>query len=291
MSITRRTFLHHSALASLALASRPDLLANSSTKYMQLGLVTYLWGQDWDVPTIIQNCAQSEILGVELRTEHAHGVEPSLTTAQRQEVRQRFSDSPVTLVGYGSNAQFHENDPDRLKQNIELTKAYVKLMHDCGGSGVKVKPNGFVSGVPKPKTIEQIGNALNLVGKFAADYGQAIRVEVHGRGTQELPNMKAIFDHVTQPNVGVCWNSNGEDLAGQGLDFNFDLVKNRLADTVHVREMNLGDYPYARLMERLAKAPFTGWILLECRTKPADRVAAMAEQKQVFQKLLAGVPD
>ena len=110
---------------------------------MRFGLVTYQWGKDMDLPTLIDACEKSGLLGVELRTEHAHRVEPNLSPVQRQEVRRRFADSPVTLVGYGSNAQFHENDPDKLRHNIELTKQYVQLMHDCGGSGVKVKPNGF----------------------------------------------------------------------------------------------------------------------------------------------------
>ena len=97
---------------------------------MRFGLVTYLWGKDMDLPTLLTNCEKSGLLGVELRTEHAHAVEPSLTPQQRKDVRRRFADSPVELVGYGSNAQYHENDPAKLKHNIELTKKYIQLMHD-----------------------------------------------------------------------------------------------------------------------------------------------------------------
>ena len=75
----------------------------------------------------------------------------------------------------------------------------------------------FTKEVPHEKTIEQIGKSLNEVGKFAADYGQKIRVEVHGNETQELPNMKAIMDVANHPNVYTCWNCNDEDLIGQGL--------------------------------------------------------------------------
>jgi sugar phosphate isomerase/epimerase len=287
MPVTRRHFLRSAAIASLSTLPLTARLRAAHAAQLRIGLVTYLWGKDWDLATIIDNCTKSGVLGVELRTEHAHGVEPSLSQAQRQEVRQRFKDSPVTLVGYGSNAQFHEADPEKVKHNIELTKQYVRLMHDCGGSGVKVKPNGFVAGVPHEKTLAQIGRALNVVGSFAADYGQKIRVEAHGRGTQELPNMKAIFDHVSEPNVGVCWNCNGVDVQGDGFDANFDLVKDRLADTVHVREMNVGNYPYPRLIERLVDVDYQGWILLECRTEPSDGIAAMKQQKQLLDQYVA----
>jgi hypothetical protein len=51
-------------------------------------------------------------------------------------------------------------------------------MHDCGGSGIKVKPNAFAPGVPRVKTIEQIGNALNELAQYGEGYGQQIRLEV-----------------------------------------------------------------------------------------------------------------
>ncbi len=158
MSITRRRFLAATAAAAASLTASTDAApcsTNSAADRMQLGLVTYLWGQDWDLPTLLRNCEAAGVLGVELRTEHKHGVEPALSAAERQEVRQRFADSPVELVGYGSNAEFHSTDPAELKRNIELTKAYVQLMHDCGGSGVKVKPNAFVKDVPHEKTLSR----------------------------------------------------------------------------------------------------------------------------------------
>ena len=281
--LDRREFAA-AAIAAAALASPAQA---RQTPGMRLGLVTYLWGKDMDLPSLIGSCEKSQVLGLELRTQHAHKVEPSLSKQQRSEVKKRFADSPVELVGYGSNAQFHENDPAKVKQNIELTKQYIHLMADCGGSGVKVKPNGFVKDVPREKTIEQIGKALNEVAAYGADHGQQIRVEAHGRGTSELPVVKAIFDVADHPNVAVCWNSNDVDLQGEGLEHNFNLVKDRFGATVHIREMNEGKYPYAQLMKLLVKANYAGWILLECRTNPRDKVEALIGQRKVFDKLVA----
>lgn len=254
---------------------------------MKFGLVTYLWGKDMDLATLIDACEKSELAGVELRTEHLHGVEPALSKAERQAVQQRFEASSVELIGYGSNAQFHEADPDKVKANVELTKQYIQLMHDCGGSGVKVKPNGFPKDISREQTIAQIGNALNEVAEYGQKYGQQIRVEVHGSGTSELPVMKAIFDVATHPNVAVCWNSNAEDLKGDGLEHNFNLVKDRLGATTHVRELTEGDYPYDKLFSLFRGVNYAGWILLEARTEPADKVAALIEQRQAFEKLVA----
>lgn len=290
-SISRRSFLHHSSLVACGAAVGSSQLApfaNAAAKAtrMQFGLVTYLWGKDMDLPTLIEACEKSGLGGVETRTQHKHGVEPSLSKAERREVEKRFADSPVTLVGYGSNAQYHEANPAKVAANIELTKSYIHLMHDCGATGVKVKPNGFPKDVSREKTIEQIGKSLNKVAAYGADYGQEIRVEVHGRGTQELPVMKAIFDVADHKNATICWNSNDVDLQGEGLDHNFDLVKDRFGATVHVRELNEGKYPYAYLFKRFKQMKYRGWILLEARGNPEDKVKALIEQRKAFEGLV-----
>ena len=237
---TRRNFLKHSTAAVMAtgpLLRRAAAGARAADKpgaKMRFGLVTYLWGQDWDLPTLIANCEKTGVLGLETRTEHAHKVEPSLSAAERLEVKKRFADSPVVFVGPGTNQQYDDPEPEKLAASIEGTKAFIKLSHDCGGSGVKVKPNSFHKNVPREVTIEQIGKSLNKVGAFAADYGQEIRLEVHGT-CAELPVIKSIMDLVDQKNVGVCWNCNAQDLQGEGLEFNFNLVKSRFGATA-VRE-------------------------------------------------------
>lgn len=286
----RRKFITTSIAATAGLSLLPRYAeawdtAKTPAQKMQLGLVTYLWGKDMDLPTLLDVCEKSGVMGVELRTQHAHGVEPVLSKAQRAEVKKRFADSPVELVGYGSNAQYHENNPAKVKANIALTKEYIRLMHDCGGSGVKVKPNGFAKDVPREKTITQIGLALNEVAKFGDALGQQIRVEVHGRGTSELPVIRDIFKVATNPNATVCWNSNDVDLQGGGLAENFDMVKDRFGDTVHIRELNVGKYPYADLMKRFKAMNYGGWILLEARTNPTDKVAALIEQRQIFEQM------
>jgi sugar phosphate isomerase/epimerase len=93
-----------------------------------------------------------------------------------------------------------------------------------------------------------------------------------------------IADH---PNVAVCWNSNDEDLAGQGLEYNFHLVKDRFGDTAHIRELNVGDYPYQQLISLFVEMDYKGWILLEARTKPDDRIEAMKEQLAIFNQMIA----
>jgi sugar phosphate isomerase/epimerase len=285
---SRRKFLQKSLVAGVGLSlinplSACDMMKKSK---MKLGLVTYQWGKDWDLPSLLANCEKTGVLGVELRTQHAHGVETTLSASERADVKKRFADSPVTCVGYGSNFEYHSADPAAVRKNIEGTKEYLKLCKDIGSTGIKVKPNGLPKEVAKEKTIAQIAASLNEAGKYAGDIGQVIRVEVHGKLTQELPNMKAIFEQVTEKSVKMCWNCNDQDLMAPGLEDNFNSVKKWFGDTVHIRELNVGKYPYQELMDLFTGMNYDGWILLEARTKPADRIVALKEQLDIFNKMI-----
>jgi sugar phosphate isomerase/epimerase len=292
-TIDRRSFLQTSAVVAAGLL--PASLhtnqclgqpARRHSSKMRFGLVTYKWGADWDLPTLLANCQKTGTLGVELRTTHKHGVEPSLNAGQRREVKARFSDSPVTLVGLGSAEDFHSPEPSKLAASIEATRAFIKLSHDVGGSGVKVRPNDLPDGVPHEKTIEQIGKALNVVGAYGADYGQQIRLEVHGKKTSPLPIIAAIMKVADHANVAVCWNGNAEDLNGAGLAHNFKLVETRLGATIHVHDLAGNSYPYAELFALLKAADYKGWLLEEASSNPPDRVAALAKEREAFDALL-----
>jgi sugar phosphate isomerase/epimerase len=286
--ISRRNFIQKSFVAGVGLSMFDPLsvLAAEKKSGMKLGLVTYQWAKDWDLPTLITNCEKTGYLGVELRVDHAHKVEINFSASQRADVKKRFADSSVRCLGYGSNFEYHSPDHATLRKNIDQTKEYIKLCKDIGASGIKVKPNDLPVSVPREKTIAQIAASLNEVGKFAADFGQLVRVEVHGNLTQEIPNMKAIFEQITEKNVKMCWNCNDQDLLPPGLEANFNSVKKWFGDTVHVREFNVGNYPYKQLMDLFKGISYDGWILLEARTEPADKIAAMKEQLQLFNAMI-----
>ena len=272
MKIDRRQFLKTTTLglsvlgveSSWAAASGPAQKPGFAlgTPTMHLGIVTYNLAQDWDIGTIIKNCEAARFEGVELRTTHAHKVEVNLSKAERAEVKRRFEDSRVQLMGLGSTFDYHTPDQAKLRRDIEATKEYIVLAQDVGATGVKVRPNGLPKEVPVEATLAQIGRALKELGDFARDHGQVIRLEVHGSGTAFPPHIKTILDAANHPSVGACWNSNASDLDGEGWDHNFGLLKGKIL-SVHMVDLFDEAYPYRKLLTRLNESGFKGFCLAE----------------------------
>ena len=249
---------------------------------MKLGLVTYQIAKDWDLPTILRNCEAGGFEGVELRTEHAHGVEPSLSPSQRAEVRRMFDDSPVELVGLGSTCEYHSPDPDEVRRNVELTRRFVDLAADLAAAGVKVRPNALVEGVRPEDTLRQIGTALRECGEYATARGVQIRLEVHGRGTHEVPNIRKILDVCDHPDVLACWNCNGDEVVDGSIAAQFALLAGRIG-LVHTRDMWVEEYPLPELFRLLAESGYDGFTLVE--GEPTDNpIEDMRRQRTLWEQ-------
>ncbi len=269
-------------LAGAALTPSGPARAEARPGNLKVGLVTYLLAHQWDLPTLIANCAEAKFEGVELRTTHAHGVEVTLTTPQRAEVRRRFEDSPVRLASLGSAFEYHAIDPVELERNIEGSRQYAQLAADLGCPAIKVRPNGLNEdqGVSREQTIAQIARALDQVGAAAGGLGVEVRVEVHGAETSRIPVYHAIMRQVTSPNVFTCWNCNENDLADEGFEANFAKLAKGIR-FVHMRDLYVEDYPWRRLFELLNQSGYQGYCCAEI-PESADPVRLMKYYRALF---------
>ena len=138
---------------------------------------------------------------------------------------------------------------------------------------------------PRKKQSNKSADALNELGAYAANYGQQVRLEVHGQ-CQPLPIIADIMKIADHPSVAVRWNSNAQDLKSAGLEHNFHLVEKRLGKTTHVKHLGGKEYPYSTLIRLLQQINYDGWLLEEASDKPADRVVALTHEREAFEKLI-----
>lgn len=229
---------------------------------MKLGAVTYNVLKDWDLETVITKLEQAGFEGVELRTTHAHGIEPALGQAERQKVKERFARSNVKLVGYGSVAEYHSPDPAVRRKHIDDTKAFTDLARDTGALGVKVRPNAFPQGVSREQTIENIAVSLKECGDYAQVRGIEIWLEVHGRETQAPPVCEAIMKKTNHPAVGLCWNSNPADLVEGSVRQSFRMLRPWIKHC-HINELADPRYPWRELFALFRETRYDRFTMME----------------------------
>ncbi len=254
-----------SAQSAISAIRKPPTELNPNP--LKIGIMTYTLAKDWDIDTIIKNLTETKYQSVELRTTHAHKVEVNLSPAQRAEVKKRFQDSPLEAISMASGFQYHSPDPAELKKNIEGTKEYTLLAHDVGAIGFRVFGNALPAGVPEEKTMEQIGKALAEVGEHGYNNGVEIRICVHGNKTNRVSVIKKILDYSQSPHVYVNWNCNREDAEGMGLEYNFNLIKDRIRG-VHTHELWDERYPYRELFKLLSASGYKGYCNAEIDGNP-----------------------
>ncbi len=270
---SRRNFLQTGLAAAGALSIAGTVEPNSVSAQkivnpalggggFKLGLVTYNLAKDWDIPTIIKNCEATGFEAVELRTTHKHGVEPALSKDQRAEVKARFAGSKVRLLSLGSVCEFHSPDQTVVRKNIDECKRFIELAHDIGALGVKVRPNGIPKEVSEEKTITQIGTALRECGEAAKTAGVEIWVEVHGKDSCLPPRMAGMMKAANHSNVGICWNSNPEDLINGSIKPGFEMLKPYLRNA-HINELWKPEYPWRDLFGMMKVAGYNRYCLAE----------------------------
>lgn len=302
MKTNRRSFIQ-AASVSAAAAVLPGLAVSCgqikeqdtfvlNENPLKLGLMTYMLGNKWDIDTIIKNCTETKFEHVQLRTTHSHGVEVTLTTAERADVKKKFQDAGIA-ISLASAFQYHSTDPAELRANIEGTKQYLQLAADVGAQGIRVFPNAVpVEGDPtREKIMEQIGKSVSECATTSNNLGVQVRIEVHGQGTANIPVIRKILDYADNPYVYVILNCSRSDTGeglpagyeGMGLEAQFNLVKDRIGN-VHLKEI-FNDYPWRQLFSLLSQSGFKGYCDIELMQDSCEPLRLMNTYRTAFLAL------
>lgn len=250
------------ALAAISLQERVFAAAPGRGPGFHLGCITYNTLKDFDVETIIRVLEGAGFEGVELRTGHKHGIEPSINQEERLRVRRRFEQSKIRLVSYGTTCRFQSPDAAERDKQLAIARQFVDLAHDTGALGIKIQPMGFPDGVSKETTVRNFGASLHELGDYGASHGVEIWMEVHGKGTSDPPVAAAILTAAGHKNVGACWNSNPTDLTNGSIKQSFELLRPWIR-SVHIGELSSEAYPYRELFALLREIKFNRYTFAE----------------------------
>lgn len=282
---TRRSFFTRGVRAAAGIVadalgtteSAPAAVEAATVARPRFGILVSPWARDWDVPTLLRNAQRAGVQGIEMGVGEAHGVSPDLPDRQRQEIRLRFENSAVSLVGFGTRASLQHREPDRVSRAMDQLRAYLVLSHQLGAGGISVQ---MVEA--EERTFEHVAASLDELGRFASDLGQEVRVLAPGGSDHLL--LRRIVEAVQSPAVTLCWSWNRE---GKAPPDNIDIEKGWFGRTLRVGELDAADSRDQQLVDLLFTSRYDGWVLLEAHSEPRDRVQALVEQRAVFDRLVA----
>jgi sugar phosphate isomerase/epimerase len=190
------------------------------------------------------------------------------------------------LLSLGTTCEFQSPDNSVVRKNVDECKRFIELAHDIGALGVKVRPNGIPKEVPEDRTIAQIGAALRECGEAAKNYGVEIWVEVHGRDSSHPPRMVKMMEAANHPQVGICWNSNQEDLMNGSIKGSFAMLKPYLR-SAHINELWKPEYPWRDLFRLMKSAGYNRYCLAEI-PETSDPIRLMRYYKALWLEQCKG---
>ena len=88
---------------------------------------------------------------------------------------------------------------------------------------------------------------------------------------------------MAHPQVGLCWNSNTQDIENQSIRKSFDLLKPWLK-SAHITELWRKDYPWQELFTLFNQAGYNRYTLAEIPASP-ESIRLMNYYAALWQKL------
>ena len=235
---------------------------------LKLGTVTYNIAKDWDVPTIIKNLTEVGLDGVELRTTHKHGVEISLSPAERAEVRKQFEDSPVKIGGLGTTCEYHSPDAAVVRKNIDETKEWVKLAKDLGSPSVKVRPERPAEGSAgreDARADRQVAARVRRVRRRTTASRSSSRCTAP-RPRACPASARSSITAATTRRSGLL-ELEPDRPAGRRLRGELQAAEDQIGQ-VHMRDLFLEEYPFRALITNLAEMNSRATASPRSRSRP-----------------------
>lgn len=247
-------------------------------EYVMFGFSTVEWGKDWDLLQLVENVQEVGVRHVELAVDQANGVALAQTAEQRTSVREQLQDAELETLGLKTEVIFGAGE---LEAVVEQTKQQLRLSHDIGGSGVRVKL-GELKG--EAAAIAAVAKALSGLGEFAVGFGQEIRVEVEA-GKGSVADAVKLLKEVNHDQVKAAFVLGSAEVSGKEVEETLKQLQGQLGSLVVIglQEEAMAE-AYDALAKWLVEVDFIGVVALSSKAENADKSMAMGQQKVLWEQ-------
>ncbi|MCX7590255.1 MAG: sugar phosphate isomerase/epimerase [Kiritimatiellae bacterium] len=180
---------------------------------MRLSITTYNIFRAWDLARLCKELPPAGVEGVEFRIDagHRHGVELKTTEQERGEIRRNLEAAGLVCCSIATGFRFHFPEREKVRENIEGTKAAIKLAADLGAPFVRVFGNDVPCGSDPALVAAQVGAALAQLGPVAEQAGVSILLEMHGDFNDPWLNRTAL-ERANHRAVACLYNCDDRDV-------------------------------------------------------------------------------
>lgn len=281
-SISRRTFLQSSAIATTALAA-PALSALAAPKaasgapsLIRLGLASYTF-RNFARAQMIAWMKQLDLTGLNAKDTKDHL--PMDPTAEAQAISD-YETNGIHLHAAGT-VYFPKDEDDDIRSKFEYAKR----------AGIKV----IVAGDPLPA-------ALPRIEKFVKEYDIRFAIHNHGPEDKIFPSPLDVLKAVQSmdPRMGCCIDVGHCARAGTDVVEAIHAVGPRLFN-MHMKDLTdlsvkesqvsvgQGKMPVREIFEALIKINYPGWVDLEYEVHGDDPMPGVTESFSYMRGVLSGM--
>ncbi len=251
---------------------------------MKLSLLTYQLGQDFTLDELLALCTKYGYRGLECRAqlEHKHGVELTASPAERAEIRRRFANSPVELVGISTSCRFEFPEAEKRREQVDLAKRFIDLAADVGAPQIRVFGNAFPPGSDKQEVVRNVGECLRRIAEHAEGSGVDCNLEMHGDFYYWEHTVRAVqlADH---PRVGIVYNCDPRETKWGAIATFIHPAASHLRH-VHLHNLEDTPYPYPEMFRVLKNLGYGRFLSLESSAS-SDPERVIAIYARLFESM------
>ncbi len=222
----------------------------------------------WSLDRAVRAVAEYGYEGLEVRFLDGATVSPTLSTADRQRVRQTFENASVPLVGLDSDVRVADPNP---AVPLEMGRRMLDVAADIGAPLLRVYGGRF-EGQSLQDAEAQVADTLRQLAPEAARVGVRLGLETHDVFASAETTAR-VLSWVNHPSVGAIWDWLNCWLLGENPAMGERLMP--WLFHVHMKDgrktasgwtpmpLGTGGAPVADVLAALRKINYAGWICVE----------------------------
>lgn len=239
---------------------------------------------DMTLADFIDLAGQQNIDAVELTAYYFAETSPAYLGALKTRATRLGLDVSGTAVGNN----FCTPDPEKLKSELAMVKAWVEHTSRLGGKTIRIFAGTVAKGDSEEKARDRAVATIQEACDYAAKYGVFLALENHGGITATADQLLAVVKAVQHTHFGVNLDSGNfhtQDPYGDLVRIAPYAVNAQFKTEIKPAGKSVQEADLGRLVKILRDANYRGYVALEYEAK-ADARTAVPKHLETLKRLI-----